>query len=131
MRLKLGVSAVDVEPGIYLWLGVLSRSHRAWTDKELVVTSLRRTPGDRPSWHSPKEHELVRAVDIRRWYLDGDELAEAFCRMVQARYGEALKVMLEPEWLSPEELERRGGILNVDPHIHFELRSVEWPIGIL
>ena len=120
-----------MEPGIYLWLGALSRAHRAWTDKELVVTSLRRPPGDRPSWHSPKEFELVRAADIRRWYLDGDKLAESFCRMVQARYGDALKVMLEPDWLTRDDLERRGGLLNVDPHIHLELRSVEWPIGIL
>ena len=131
MRLKLGVDATHVEPGIYLWLGALSRAHRAWTDKELVVTKLRYPPGDRPSWHSPKEHELVRAADIRRGYLDCEDLAEVFCRMIQARYGDALKVLLEPEWLTPEELERRGGALNVDPHICIVLRSVEWPKGIL
>ena len=131
MRLKFGVDARLVEPNIYLWLGAVSRCHRAWTDKELVVTSLRRSPGDRPSWHSPKENELVRAADFRRWYLDEDNLAEAFCRMLQARYGAGLKVVLDPEWLTPEQIERRGGVLNIDPHIHFELRSVEWPIGIL
>lgn len=131
MRLKLGVNGAGVEPNIFLWLGAVSRAHRAWTDKELVVTSLRRTPGDRPSWHSPKEHELVRAVDIRRWYLDEDDFAEAFCLMLQARYGDGLKVVLEPEWLTSEQVERRGGVLNIDPHIHLELRSVEWPIGIL
>lgn len=131
MRLKLGVDATDVEPGVYLWLGAISRAHRAWTDKELVVTSLRRKPGARASWHSPKEHELVRSADIRRWYLDGDSLAEAFCRMIQARYGDALIVVLEPDWLTPEELEERGGVLNVDPHVHLQIRSIEWPIGIL
>ena len=131
MRLKFGVNATGVEPNVYIWLGAVSRSHRGWTDKELVVTSLRRSPGDHPSWHAPKENELVRAVDFRRWYLDEDKRAEAFCRMLQARYGKGLKVVLEPEWLTDEEVERRGGLLNIDPHVHLELRSVEWPTGIL
>ncbi len=131
MKLKPGVDATDVEPGIWLWLGAVSRAHWAWAGHELVVTSLRRKPVERASWHAPKNNEGVRAVDFRRWHLDGDELTEPFCRMLQARYGEALKVMLEPEWLSARELELRGGILNVDPHIHLELRSLEWPVGIL
>lgn len=131
MKIKRGVDATGVEPTMWLWLGAVSRAHREWSGHELVVTSLRRKPSERASWHSPKSTEPVRAADIRRWYLNVDELAEPFCRMLQARYGEALKVMLEPEWLSPAELERRGGILNVDPHIHLELRTPEWPVGIL
>lgn len=131
MKLKPGVDHTLVDPGIWLWLGAVSREHWAWTGHELVVTSLRRLPGDRPSWHAPKSTELVRATDIRRWYLDGDELAEPFCRMLQARFGAALKVLLEPEWMTAVELEHRGGILKVDPHIHLELRTGEWPVGIL
>ena len=131
MRLKPGVNAENIARNVFLWLGVVARAHSAWTGKELVVTSLRRPPRGRPSWHSPKENELVRACDFRRWYLDENQLAESFCRMLQARYGAGIKVVLEPEWLTPEEIERRGGVLKIDPHIHFELRSLDWPIDIL
>lgn len=131
MRLKHGVDQTQVDPVLGLWIGVLARHHLEWTGKELWVTDLRRESSPWSSRHVVKAGELVTAVDFRRGYLDEDKLAETFCRFLLARYKTWLEVILEPEWLTPEALERRGGVINVDPHVHIELRSVEWPVGVL
>lgn len=131
MRLKHGVDQTQVEPVLGLWIGVLARHHLDWTGLELVVTDLRRESSSRSSRHVVKAGELVTAVDFRRHYLDDVELADPFCHFLSERYKTWLEVILEPEWLSPEALERRGGVLNVQPHVHIELRSVEWPVGVL
>lgn len=131
MRLKHGVDQTQVDPVLGLWIGVLARHHLEWTGTELVVTDLRRATSAWSSAHVVKDGELVRAVDFRRGYLDEKELAEEFCQFLLARYKSWLEVILEPEWLSPEALERRGGVLNVAPHVHIALRSVEWPVGII
>lgn len=127
MRLKPGVNPRLVHPGIWIYLGILAEEHRRWTGEELWVTSLRRPPGGRPSMHAPKEHEEVTAADVRRHTLDAATAAEPFCRMLQARYGRDLGVVLEPEWLTAAELSERGGVLMVDPHIHLQLKSLEFP----
>ncbi len=127
MRLKPGVDAHLVHPGIWILLGCVADHHRHWTGDELVVTSLRRPPGDRPSRHAPKETEEVTAADFRRHALDELHRAEAFCRMLQALYGQDLGVVLEPEWLTQEELSERGGVLQVDPHVHVQLKTLDYP----
>lgn len=127
MRLKTGVDARLVHPGIWIYLGVIALEHRLWTGAPLLVTSLRRPPGDRPSRHAPKENEEVTAADFRRWVLDESSAADSFCRMLQARFGRELGVVLEPEWLTIEELSERGGVLKVEPHVHVQLKTGEYP----
>lgn len=127
MKLNPGVDARLVDQGIWFYLGLIAAEHRRWTDVELVVTSLRRPPGDRASRHSPKEHEVVTAADFRRWVLDTKTAADAFCRMLQTCYGEDLGVVLEPEWLTMEEISERGGVLRIDPHVHVQLKTSDYP----
>lgn len=127
MRLKPGVDARLVHPGIWIYLGLIARMHREWTGQELVVTSLRRDPGARPSRHAPKNQEEVTAADFRRHTLDELNAAEAFARTLQILHGQELGVVLEPDWLSVEELSARGGVLNVDPHIHVQLKGADYP----
>jgi len=131
MKLKPGVDDSQTDPVLGLWIGVLARHHRDWTGSEFVVTSLRRKSSDWSTLHVVKSHELVRAVDFRRWHLDEHDAADPFCRMLVRHYEKWLKIILEPEWLSAEAIERRGGVLNIDPHVHVELSSNEWPAGIL
>lgn len=131
MRLNSGVDQTQVDPVLGLWIGVIAGHHNEWTGKELVVTSLRRPTSARPSRHVVKEHELVTAVDFRRWYLDEDSLADPFCLFLAGHYKAWLTVILEPEWLSDAELELRGGVLQVEPHVHVQLSSPEWPAGVL
>ena len=131
MRLKLGVDDTQLSPVLGLWLGVLARHHREWTGEEFVVTSLRRESNGRASRHVVKPGELVTAADFRRHLLDELDLAEPFCRMIQSVYKSWLVVVLEPEWLTEDELEQRGGALKVEPHVHIQLHSGEWPQGIL
>lgn len=114
-----------------LWVGVIARHHREWTGAELVVTDLRRKSSPWSSQHVVKAGELVTAVDFRRWYLDELDAADPFCRMLRRVYAKWLEVILEPEWLDAAALDRRGGALNVEPHVHVELSSIEWPVGIL
>lgn len=130
MRLNLGVDQTQVDPVLGLWIGVIAGHHKEWTGVELVVTSLRRRSSARTSRHVVKKHELVTAVDFRRWYLDEADVADAFCRFLVARYKTWLKVILEPEWLSVAELELRGGTLQVEPHVHVQLNSSEWPASV-
>lgn len=127
MRLKPGVSDSQVDPVLGLWLGVIARHHREWTGQELVVTCLRRAESEWPSLHVVKPGELVRAVDFRRRNLDTYDASDTFSRMLARKYAEQLHVVLEPEWLSTEGLERRGGVLQVDPHVHVQMMSLEWP----
>ena len=127
MRLKIEIDTRLVHPAIWMYLGVIAAEHRLWTREPLVVTELRRPPTDRPSRHAPKEDEEVTAADFRRHVLDTLHAADAFCRMIQARWGDELAVVLEPEWLTPEELSERGGVLRVDPHVHVQLRTPDYP----
>lgn len=127
MKLNPGVDARLVDPGIWFFLGLIAGEHRRWTDVELVVTSLRRPPRGRPSRHAPLQNSTVTAADFRRWALDAKTTAEPFCRMLQAFYGDELGVVLEPEWLTPEEISERGGILQIDPHVHVQLKTSDYP----
>jgi hypothetical protein len=122
-----GVDTSGVSPSLWLYLGTIAFKHRQHTGRELTITSLRRPPGPRPSKHSPPDGELVEAADIRRWLLD--ELGEAaiFARKLQALYGSELGVVLEPEWLTPDEVAERGGLAAIGPHIHVQLKSSAWP----
>jgi len=122
-----GVNTDLVDPVLWLLLGAIARAHREWTDEELRISSLRRPFGGRASLHSPKDNEYCRAADFRRLRLNELSLADPFCRYLQGRFGEWLGVVLEPEWLTPEQLSERGGILNVDPHVHVQLKRFEWP----
>lgn len=127
VKLNPGVDARLVDAGIWIFLGLIARSHRVWTGSELVVTSLRRPPGGRPSRHTALENHPVGAADFRRHSLDERRAAEPFCRMLQVLYGEDLGVVLEPEWLTPEEISERGGILQIDPHVHVQLKGRDYP----
>lgn len=127
MNLAPGVNPQGVHPVLWLALGALSILHRNATGRELIVTSLRRPPGDRPSRHSPPPPDLVTAADIRRHALDAAEGAEEFCIRLQRRYGAWLGVVLEPEWLTAAEIEARGGRGKVQPHVHVQLKEPAWP----
>lgn len=127
MNIKSGADATDVHPVLWAILGAIALRHRVDTKHELVVTSLRRPPGPRPSRHSPPAGQLVTAADIRRWVLDRTRSAEAFAHLLQHEYGGHLGVVLEPEWLTAEELAARGGPQLVAGHIHVELKGDTWP----
>jgi len=130
VKVNPGVDTRLIDPGVWLFLGAIAQIHREWTGEQLTVTSLRRPPGGRVSLHSTKEHEPVRAADFRRHQLDDAHGADPFCRYLQMRFGEWIGVVLEPEWLSLAELAERGGVLNVEPHVHIQLKSTTWP-GVL
>lgn len=127
MKVNPGVDARLVDPGIWIYLGLIATAHRIATGAELVVTSLRRPRGERSSRHSPLENSFVTAADFRRLALDQRTAADPFCRMLQMLYGADIGVVLEPEWLTTEELSLRGGVLNVEPHVHVQLKTTDWP----
>lgn len=125
MRLADGVDVHDVHPVLWSYLGAIAREARVWhlTEAGLVVTSLRRPAGPRPSVHSPEDGGPVRAADLRRHAFPGDH-AERFCNHLQSLFGPELGVVLEPEWLTPEQIAERGGLAHVEPHIHVQLKGL-------
>ena len=129
MKLKDGVDATGVSPVLFFWLGVLCAEHAIAARMEMVVTCLRRPLGGgaEGSHHEIPKPDDVTAADIRRHYLDARKNAESFCRMIQRKYGKDLGVVLEPEWLTIDQIAERGGIENIDPHIHFQLKRNRWP----
>ncbi len=127
MRILPDVDVELVAPALWMFLGAIATSHRAAAGQGLVVTSLRRADDSRPSRHNPPPGEAVTAADFRRWYLDARGLSEDFCRRLQVDFGGDLLVVLEPEWLTPQEIEARGGLRNVQPHVHVQLREAGWP----
>lgn len=130
MNIKPGVDATDVHPILWAFLGAIAVHHFTDTSHELVITSLRRPPGPRVSRHSTGPGGLVTAADIRRWPLDRTHSAESFAHMLQHKYGKHLGVVVEPEWLSAEEIAARGGFDPANGHIHVELKSDDWPVEL-
>ena len=127
MRFADDVNPEGVHPVLWLFLGAIATRHRLDIGPELVVTSLRRRPGPRPSLHSPPEGELCRAADLRRWALDKAGFTQNFVGFLRRRYGQSLGVVLEPEELTPAQIAERGGRDKIAPHIHVQLKSTEWP----
>ena len=123
MNILAGVDPAGVDPVLWVYLGAIATMHRQITDAELIVTSLRRPPGDRPSRHSPPPGEPCTAADIRRWALDHENVAAGFARDLQRRFGAELGVVLEPEWLTADEVAARGGVAAIGPHLHVELKG--------
>lgn len=122
VKLLPGVDDSDVDPVLWAYLGAIATRHRLDVGPMLIVTSLRRAPGPRKSLHSPPPGELCRAADLRRWSLDTAKKAEEFAIWLQKRYGDSLGVLLEPEWLTAEQLAERGGRAAVAPHLHVQLK---------
>ncbi len=147
MTFKKGVDRRRVHPRLWQVLSWTDQLHFLMTGREAVITSLRRTSGSPKSKHRHKEVNLplyatppelyngvdtshryyVMAADIRRWYLDERGKSEEFAKLLQKKLGSQLGVVLEPEWLSPSEVSRRGGIQKIAPHIHIQLKSpIRW-----
>lgn len=123
MRYADGVISDHVHPTLWLWLGALGVLHHQATGKDMWITSLWRPFTGTPTKHAPARGDLVEAADIRRWYLDETHFAEPWAIHLRELYGSHLYVLLEPEWLTVEELAARGGREKVQPHIHVQLRS--------
>jgi hypothetical protein len=130
VNVRTDVDASGVHPVLWTFLGAIAMRHRVDTGHELVVTSLRRPPGPRPSRHSPPPGELVTAADLRRWSLDSTNSTESFARLLQHLYGARLGVVVEPEWLTPAEIAARGGPDRIGGHIHVELKREGWPFEL-
>jgi hypothetical protein len=123
------VDTRGVDPRLHTWLLLLDMDHRTVTGEDLTITSLRRPAGARDSRHSPPADQLVDAADLRRRFLDDQGAAEEWCRTIQRHYGRWLGVVLEPEWLTEDEAEARGGRDHVQPHVHVQLKGGAWPNG--
>ncbi len=126
MRLKRGLDPEGVHPLLWGKLALADREHQIITGEEMIVTSLRRSP-ELGSKHSPEAEVKAMAADIRRWRLDAIGLTEKFCRWLQQELG--LGVLLEPDWMTKEQIAERGGIDNIDPHIHSQLKIKPGEVG--
>lgn len=149
MTFKDGVDRRGVHPRLWTVLPWIDGMHHTYTGEEVTVTSLRRpwkpdvvskhapvSPPQRDiAWFTPDQWDkfFCSAVDLRRWELDAEgkrqkrKLAEEFCKYIQREHGDELGVVLEPEWLTAEEIRKRGGIDKIDPHIHTQLKfPVKW-----
>ena len=127
MKLKKRVWAHLVHPDLWCILGEIDKEHAAYTGKGVVVTSLRRPKGRRHSTHAPGRGKLAKGADLRRWALDAIGKAEEFCKHLQKKYGRYVGVVLEPEWLTPEQIRQRGGLAKIAKHIHVQTKSIPWP----
>ena len=113
MKLKRGIDPEGVHQLLWGKLALADREHQIVAGEPLVVTSLRRDP--KPgSGHSPPPDVPATAADIRRWRLDALGLTESFCSWLQKEGG--LAVLLEPDWMTKEQIAERGGIDRIAPH---------------
>ena len=128
MRLKRGLDPEGVHSLLWGKLALADREHKIITGEPMTVTSLRRHP--KPgSKHSPEPDVKATAADIRRWRLDALGHTEEFCSWLQKELG--LGVLLEPDWMTKEQIAERGGIDNIDPHIHTQLKIAPDEIGFV
>lgn len=139
IRFKRGVRRDAVHPMMFAYLGAIAPYHYELTGRVMRVTSMRRIyKHGSSSKHSPKLPALCTAADIGRHALDDVSAAQDFCREIQQRYGARVGVVLEPEWLTVRQLERRFGRTlksdsqvraarkRVGPHIHLQLKGKLW-----
>ncbi len=126
MRLKRGLDPEGVHQLLWGKLALADREYQIITGEEMDVTSLRRHP--KPgSKHSPEPDVKATAADIRRWRLDKLGITEKFCRWLQQELG--LGVLLEPDWMTKEQIAERGGIDKITPHIHAQLKIKPEEVG--
>ena len=136
MRLLNDVDFSNPHSALQHVCGMVDDLHYQLVSTEAVVTSGRRSP-KAGSLHSVPAGFSFRAVDFRRWLLDAkpwyalsaagrrDETSTwEFLRRARRswwakRYG--VQFVLEPEELTSEQVESRGGLINIGPHIHMEL----------
>lgn len=145
MQFKEGVDRRGVHPRLWTILPWIDRMHHAYTSEDMVITDMRRpwnpekaskhspiSPPQRDSyWLRPEQWDefCCSAWDLRRWALDAMKVAEEFCKYIQREHGDELGVVLEPEWLTAEQIRERGGIEKVVPHIHLQLKfPVMWEL---
>ena len=127
MKLTHGLNPELVHPKLWERLGLADREHVILTGEELVLTSMRRPPRKKASKHSPGWGVKCTAADVRRWRLDALGITEEFCKWMQTTLG--IGVLLEPEWMTAQQIKERGGIEKIDPHIHVQLRSKPEELG--
>ena len=128
MQLKRRVNRNNVHPLLWGKLLLADHEHVVITGEQMVVTSLRRDPKEgSKSKRSPPLAIPATAADIRRYRLDALKRTESFCRWLQKEL--QLAVLLEPDWMTKEQIEERGGIDNIDPHIHTQLRIEPSEVG--
>lgn len=130
MRMKDGVDTTNVSPALWLMLGMIASWHRVRWGSELTVTSLRRPPDGGHSKHSPPAAVPCMAADIRRRGVGEPDEWAVFARDLQHRFGPDLGVVLEPEWLTLAEVTARGGLDQISPHLHVELKNAGWPTSL-
>lgn len=123
MRFSPLVNRTGVSPVLWFHLPMIDYLHYLHTGHELLVRSMREALGR--VVHSPRSGDDVLAADLDRYELDevSAEMAGVFCHMLNVRFDRVLRVVLEPEWLTPAELEERGGKTLVVPHIHVQVEN--------
>ena len=148
-KIKDGVNIEGVHPLVWGWAGVAARLFFEKTGSVQTLTSVRRPYREgSTSKHAPPPGKLVTAWDGRRHELDAMDgvdptrrTAELYCSELQRRFGLCVGVVLEPEWLTVRDLEKRFGIQihdreqekaarrRVVPHIHHQLKGRIWTAG--
>lgn len=126
MRLKHGLDPEGVHQLLWGKLALADREHQIITGEQMTITSLRRHPSP-GSKHSPETGVKATAADIRRWRLNAIGATEEFCRWLQKELG--LGVLLEPDWMTKEQIAERGGIDKITPHIHTQLKIKPDEVG--
>ena len=128
MKLRRGLYQEGVHELLWAKLALADREHQIITGEPMIVTSLRRhpKPGSK-SKHSPVAGTKATAADIRRWRLDDLKRTEPFCSWLQKELG--LAVLLEPDWMTKEQIAARGGLHKIVPHIHCQLKIAPEEIG--
>ena len=121
--LKEGVTLNRVHPQLMAVAGYIACRHMEVTGKRMVITSAARL-GEKPSYHNPSWYKAdgwCRAFDMRRWYFDSFRVLEKFVMWCKDELD--VGALIEPEWMTPEQVEERGGLDSIDPHVHWQIGS--------
>lgn len=136
-RVKSGVDSQRVHPLIWVYAHQIGIWHQDVTGYRMVITSMSRHRGS--SYHNPSyagsQHSMVAprhssvatridlstAFDMRRWYFNNFPMLERFCLEVKEELD--IGCLIEPEWMTPEQIEARGGIDKIVPHVHWQLST--------
>lgn len=135
--IKPGVDSSRVHPLIWVYAHQIAMWHQDVTGYRMVITSMTRDSGS--SYHNPsyagQQHNMVAprhsmvptridlssAFDMRRWYFKDFSQLEQFCLEVKQELD--IGCLIEPEWMTLQQIARRGGVNKIAPHVHWQLST--------
>lgn len=117
-----------VHPQLLVYVGFIARAFFVDTRHRMVITSMSR-PGGGATRHDPQYKGWCLAFDMRthdprtgeRYGHETPNRLYTFVYSIKSVIN--IGALVEPDWMTPEQIAERGGLENIAPHVHWQIGS--------